>query len=195
MLVLQEHLVCCHVSHVFGLLRADGGWLHEMRDVSRHGRLLLHLGNHEPLLWRHLHMLSKCLLLQVCLCGLVTLVMLFCDLSNLGGPRTQRGLVAGTQRRGFALVGAAGLVVVVVVMVIVMVVVVLESHFLVLKLNYYRLVDDYLRIRDHGLPLLVRVVLSTVGVFRRLFLGHALRLRVQGRVVRRSVDGRALGER
>lgn len=142
MLVLQEHLVCSHVCHVFRFLRAYDGWLHEMRDVGRHGRLLLKLGNHEPLLWGHLDMLIKSLLLQVSLCCLVTLIMLLGNLGYLGGSWTQRSLVAGAQRRRLALVGAAGLVVVV-VMVIVMVVVVLEGYFLVLKLNYYRLINNY----------------------------------------------------
>jgi len=85
-------------------------------------------------------------------------------------------------------------------MVVVVVIMVLKCNFLVLKLNYYRFVNDYLRIWHHGLSFLIRVMLRTslsFGLFDRLLLGDALwrRLDMQGRVVRRSVDGRALRER
>ena len=86
--MLQEHLVRCHIRHVLWLLGANGRWLNQMSDVGRHGGLFLHLGNHEPLLGSHLDMLIKCLLLQITLCRLVALVLLFGDLGNLCTSRT-----------------------------------------------------------------------------------------------------------
>lgn len=84
------------------------------------------------------------------------------------------------------------------VMVIVVVVVVLECNFLVLKLNYYRLVYNYLLIRHPCLPLFVGVMLRpglSFWFFDRLLLRDALRsIDMQGRVVRRRLDRRALGE-
>jgi len=94
-LVRQEDLVRRHVRHVFGFLSGDSGRLDQMRDMGRHRGLLLHLGDHEPLLRSHLDMLSKRLLLQVSLGRLMTLIILFGEFGDLGGSRTQRGLVAG----------------------------------------------------------------------------------------------------